>query len=83
MVITITRVRDRYGWLSCMSPHPIEYRGEIYRTCEALFQCLRFQNHPEVQEEIRACPSPMGAKMIARRERVEIRSRNIVGSSRR
>jgi predicted NAD-dependent protein-ADP-ribosyltransferase YbiA (DUF1768 family) len=62
MVITITRVRDEYGWLSCMSPHPIDLDGARYRTCEALFQYLRFQDHPAIQEEIRACLSPMGVK---------------------
>jgi N-glycosidase YbiA len=72
MVITITRVKDRYGWLSCMSPHPVYHNGAQYRTCEALFQCLRFQEYPEIQEEIKACLSPMGAKMIARREREKL-----------
>ena len=70
--IRITRVREEYGWLSCMSPHPIEYRDERYRTCEALFQSLRFQDHPAIQAEIRECRSPMGAKMIARRERARL-----------
>ena len=70
--IRITRVRDEYGWLSCMSPHPIEYQGERYRTCEALFQCLRFLGYPEIQAEIRACPSPMGAKMKARKHQEKL-----------
>jgi ribA/ribD-fused uncharacterized protein len=67
--ITITKVRLPYGWMSNMSPHPVEHEGVRYRTSEALFQCLRFQGHPEVQQEIRAQPSPMGAKMIARKNR--------------
>ena len=68
-VITITTVRAANGWLSCMSPDPIEYQGQRYRTCEAWFQVLRFDGFPDIQNEIRNCPSPMGAKMIARRER--------------
>lgn len=68
-VITITTVRADYGWLSCMSPYPLEYQGQRYRTCEALFQTLRFDGFPNIQNEILNCPSPLGAKMIARRER--------------
>jgi len=67
--ITITTVKATNGWLSCMSPYPLEYQGQHYRTCEALFQVLRFEGFPEIQNEIRNCSSPMGAKMIARRER--------------
>ena len=67
--ITITTVKVTNGWLSCMSPYPVEYQGQHYRTCEALFQVLRFVGFPETQNEIRNCPSPMGAKMIARRDR--------------
>lgn len=69
MEITITRVKEENGWLSCMSAHPVHYNGITFRTCEGLFQYLRFDGHATVQEEIRNCPSPMGAKMIARRER--------------
>jgi hypothetical protein len=69
MQITITRVKEENGWLSCMSPHPIYYNEQIFKTCEAQFQYRRFDGHPTVQEEILNCPSPMGAKMIARRER--------------
>jgi ribA/ribD-fused uncharacterized protein len=52
-----------------MSAHPVEFNGTIFRTCEALFQYRRFEGHPQVQTDILNCPSPMGAKMIARRER--------------
>ena len=69
MEITITTVKEESGWLSCMSAYPVIYEGEQYRTCEALFQALRFKGHPKIQKEIQLCPSPMGAKMIARREK--------------
>lgn len=67
--ITITRVNAPGGWLSCMSAHPVLFEEIQCRTCEALFQYRRFEGHPQVQVEILNCPSPMGAKMIARRER--------------
>ena len=69
MEILITKVKEENGWLSCMSPHPVTYNGKDYRTCEALFQALRFSKYPNIQEEIRNCQSPMGAKMIARKNR--------------
>lgn len=70
--ITITKVKDEYGWLSLMSPHQVTYVGLQYRTCEALFQCMRFQGFPDVQEEFLKCKSPMGAKMIARKNREKL-----------
>lgn len=67
--ITITKVKEESGWLSCMSAYPVKYKGVQYKTCEALFQALRFKNHPEIQEEIINQQSPMGAKMKARKNR--------------
>ena len=67
-VIRITKVKEESGWLSCMSAYPVTYNGQYYRTCEALFQARRFNDYPEIQKEIIECKSPMGAKMIARRE---------------
>lgn len=70
--ITITKVKEPSGWLSCMSAHPVTYQGIQYKTCEALFQALRFEGYPDIQEEIRQSPSPMGAKMIARKNREKL-----------
>lgn len=67
--ITISKVKEESGWLSCMSPYPVNFNGTRYKTCEALFQVLRFQGYPEIQKAIQECPSPMGAKMIARKNR--------------
>lgn len=67
--ILINKVKDHSGWLSCMSAHPVKYKGLEFRTCEGLFQWLRFNGNPEVQEEIREAKSPMAAKMIARKNR--------------
>jgi ribA/ribD-fused uncharacterized protein len=71
-VIAFTKVALPWGWLGNMSPHPVVYRGEVYKTTEALFQCTRFAGHPDVREEIRTAPSPMGAKMIAKKRRKEL-----------
>lgn len=69
MEITITKVKEEGGWLSCMSAYPVTYQGIQYKTCEALFQSLRFEGYPVIQKQIQECPSPMGAKMIARKNR--------------
>jgi ribA/ribD-fused uncharacterized protein len=64
-VISFTKVELPYGWLGNMYAAPITYNGQIYRTSEALFQCLRFDN-PEIRELIRAQRSPMAAKMVTK-----------------
>ena len=68
-VITITRVKEENGWLSCMSSHSVDYNGQSHRTAEALFQSLRFEGHPDIQKLIRDQKSPMGAKMKARKNK--------------
>ena len=62
-VIAFNRNKDAYGWLSNMSPYPIELDGKIWRTTEALFQAFRFDNET-IQELIRAEKSPMSAKAV-------------------
>jgi ribA/ribD-fused uncharacterized protein len=62
-VITFTKVSLPNGWLSNMSPYPIEFGGKKWLTSEALFQSLRF-NDDDIKELIRAEKSPMGAKDI-------------------
>ena len=66
MPITFTKVKLPNGWLGNMSGHAVEYNGKTWRTAEALFQALRFDND-EVREAIGAQHSPMGAKLIAKR----------------
>ena len=63
--ISFTKVALPYGWLGNMSPHPVTYNEEVWRTTEALFQALRF-NDPSIQKEIRDEKSPMGAKLKAK-----------------
>lgn len=67
-VIAFTKVALPYGWLGNMSPFPIEYNGKEWRTTEALFQSLRF-NDESIRELIRDQKSPMAAKMIAKKHR--------------
>jgi ribA/ribD-fused uncharacterized protein len=62
-MITFKKVKDAYGWLSNMSPHPIDE----WRTAEHLFQALRFPPDCFVAELIKAEKSPMGAKMVAKK----------------
>ena len=61
-VIAFKKVREPYGWLSNMSPHPV---GE-FRTAEALFQAIRFSDL-DIIAQIQTAKSPMGAKMIAKK----------------
>jgi len=65
-IISFTTVKGSYGWLGNMAPFPLVHQGVRYRTPEALFQCLRFDGAPEIQEKIRAQASPMAAKWTAR-----------------
>lgn len=67
-VISFTKVSLPYGWMGNMSPFPITYEGKEWRTSEALFQALRFEDE-EIQEAIRAEKSPMGAKFKAKANR--------------
>ena len=67
-VVAIRRVRDPFGYLGNMSPHPVSYHGAggEFSTAEALFQALRFPRDSQTRDEIRGARSPMAAKMIAK-----------------
>ncbi|MHC2069773.1 NADAR family protein [Bremerella sp. T1] len=67
-MILIRKVKDEYGWLGNMSPFPVLYEGKKYRTTEALFQALRFDDE-KIIESIREQKSPMAAKMIAKKHK--------------
>ena len=69
--IGFTKVALPYGWLGNMSPHPVQFEGQEWRTAEALFQALRFQD-PEIKEEIRSQKSPMAAKFVAKKYRSQM-----------
>jgi len=67
--IAFTKVALSFGWMGNMAPYPVEHEGITYKTTEALFQSLRFSQHPEIQEAIRSQGSPMGAKMATKPHR--------------
>jgi len=70
-VILIRKVKEDFGWLGNMSPHPIAHAGQRYPTAEALFQSLRFRE-PEIVEEIRGKKSPMAAKFAAKKHKLQM-----------
>jgi ribA/ribD-fused uncharacterized protein len=66
--IGFTKVALPHGWLGNMSPHPIVWNNKLWKTSEALFQALRFDDEA-IQEKIRLEKSPMGAKFKAKGNR--------------
>lgn len=62
----IRKVRETWGYLGNMSPHPIMFENETWPTSEALFQALRFRADHPVRAQIQACKNPMKAKMTAK-----------------
>ena len=67
-MIRFTKVSLPYGWLGNMAPYSIVFNGKTWRTSEALFQALRFEDE-SIREIIRSEKSPMGAKMKAKKLR--------------
>jgi len=67
-VIEFTKVALPYGWLGNMYSAPIRYDGKVWKTSEALFQALRFDDFG-IREIILSQKSPMGAKMKAKLNR--------------
>jgi ribA/ribD-fused uncharacterized protein len=65
VVIEFTKVDLPWGWLGNMFASPIKYKDKEWKTSEALFQALRFEDE-EIRELIRGEKSPMGAKMKAK-----------------
>lgn len=63
--IGFTKSKLPYGWMGNMSPYPIQFGEDTYRTTEALFQALRFSDN-EIKALIRDEKSPMGAKFVAK-----------------
>ena len=66
--IAFTKVALPYGWLGNMSPYPIRHLEREWRTSEALFQALRFDDE-QIRELIRSQKGPMAAKMVAKGRR--------------
>ena len=61
------RVADKFGGLSNMAGgYPLIINGTSIRFSEALYQAMRFANHPDIQREIIKQTSPMAAKMVTK-----------------
>jgi predicted NAD-dependent protein-ADP-ribosyltransferase YbiA (DUF1768 family) len=62
--IAFTKVTLPYDWLGNMAPYPITFAGKVWKTSEALFQALRFDD-ASIQELLRSQTSPMGCTFKA------------------
>lgn len=69
--ISFTKTKLPYGWLGNMFAAPITYDGQIWRTSEALFQALRFED-VTIREMIRNKPSPMWAKILGKKYKTKM-----------
>lgn len=67
-VISFSAVKLPWGFFGNMAPYSIKYMDQEWKTSEALFQALRF-NDDEIRELIRIQKSPMAAKMMAKKYR--------------
>lgn len=65
-VISFRKTSEPYGWLGNMSAYPVRHGGRCYRTAEALFQVLRFEDE-SIRNEIWLQKSPMSAKHKAKK----------------
>ena len=66
--IGFTKVALPFGWLGNMAPFPVTWEGQVWKTTEALFQALRFED-PQIREKIRLEKSPFSAKLVAKSNR--------------
>ena len=56
--------KQKFGEFSNMSPFPLVINNVTIPTSEALYQCCKYPNYPEIQQKIIEQKSPMVAKMI-------------------
>jgi ribA/ribD-fused uncharacterized protein len=61
-IISFTKVALPYGWLGNMFASPIEFNGLTWRTAEALFQSMRF-NDPALIDFCLQAASPFRLKL--------------------
>lgn len=65
MSLWFRKIKEPNGWMGNMAPYPITYNGQVWRTSEALFQSMRF-NDPLIKDVIRAEKNPFKAKLISK-----------------
>lgn len=64
--VVFFKTKEAFGGLSNMcGGFPLLVDGKLYRTSEALYQTLKFPDHPQIQEMIQHEPSPLFAKRKA------------------
>lgn len=67
--VVFQKVREEYGELSNMSSElPLHINGVRIPSSEALYQACKFPDHADWQREIIDEPSPMAAKMKAKKD---------------
>lgn len=65
--VTFKSTKGNYGALSNMAPNfPIKINDVTILTAEALYQCMRFPDHPEIQKELIKFGSPISSKQYGR-----------------
>lgn len=67
-MISIRKVAEPNDCWGNMAPYPVDHEGKTFRTTEALFLCLRFDDEGII-EAIRVQKSPMGANVVAKRHK--------------
>ncbi len=66
--VTFCKTKETFGGLSNMAGgYPIQMGNLKVRTNEHLYQALRFPDHPDVQQDLLAIPSPLFAKKFGRK----------------
>lgn len=74
-MITFRKTKEKYGGLSNMaSGYGFNLQGINFLTSEALYQAMRYPNHPEIQKAIIIQKSPMTAKMMSKKYKEHTRS---------
>ena len=73
--ITFKSTKRKHGDLSNMAPgFPLFIKGVKIKTSEALYQALRFPDHPHIQKKIISYSSPISAKKYGRTQIERTRS---------
>ena len=64
-MITFWRTTDKYGAFTNFSPHPVSIDGKKWPTTEHFYQAMKTLD-PDLQEQVRNCPTPKLAKTLAK-----------------
>jgi ribA/ribD-fused uncharacterized protein len=64
-LIYFATANDPYGWLDPSFEHTLEHNGLTFQAPEVLFQWLRFERHPALQEQILRMKTIRGARQKA------------------